>query len=96
MELLSCRRPAWHVHYPGVADGECADMPIAGWHTFAMRWTEDRVDFFYDGRLVGGSSTSIAHDHYLVLNHAVRADYSNGMARDADMLVDYVRVWNLE
>jgi len=60
-----------------------------------MRWTPTRVDFFYDGRAVGGVAARIPHDHYLVLNHAVRADYRDGMKLGADMQVDYVRVWKL-
>jgi beta-glucanase (GH16 family) len=95
MELLSCRRPAWHVHYTGVEAGECESSSAVGWHTYGMRWTPTRVDFFYDGKAVGGKAASIPHDHYLVLNHAVRADYQNGMVLDADMQVDYVRVWKL-
>jgi beta-glucanase (GH16 family) len=95
MELLSCRKPAWHVHYDSVHDGKCASSSAVGWHTYAMRWSPTRVDFYYDGTLVGGRAVSIAHDHYLILNHAVRSDYTNGTVVNQDMQVDYVRVWKL-
>jgi beta-glucanase (GH16 family) len=96
MELLSCREPAWHVHYTGTEAGSCEDRSVAGWHTYGMRWTPNRVDFFYDGVLVGGANVNIPYDHYLVLNHAVRNTYTNGMVVGADMKVDYVRVWDLD
>jgi beta-glucanase (GH16 family) len=95
MELLSCRRPAWHAHYDDVHAGNCTGRSMTGWHTYAMRWTPTRVDFYYDGTLVGGSTVAVPHDHYLVLNHAVRSDYTNGMTIDQDMQVDYVRVWEI-
>jgi beta-glucanase (GH16 family) len=95
MELLSCRQPAWHVHYTGVEAGGCESLSAVGWHTYAMRWTPTRVDFFYDGVLVGGANASIPHDHYIILNHGVRADYTNGTKTGVDMQVDYVRVWEL-
>jgi beta-glucanase (GH16 family) len=95
MELLSCRRPAWHVHYPSTTAGTCAGKSIAGWHTFGMRWSPTRVDFYYDGARVGSQAVRVPHDHYLILNHAVRSDYTNGMKVNQDMQVDYVRVWKL-
>lgn len=98
MELLSCRRPSYRIHYGSGSDvnlGSCSSGSIVGWHTYAMRWTPSRIDFFYDGINVFGANISIPHDHYMILNHAVRSDYTNGMTIGADMQVDYVRVWGL-
>lgn len=98
IELLSSRVQCAHVHFTNYEPrGDCASSFLSGTHTYGMKWTPSTVEFYYDGVKVGVThNVSIPYDHYLVLNHGVRRDYSNGERLGVDMQVDYVRVWALQ
>lgn len=83
--------------------------PIAdagvGFHTYAVEWWPDRVDFFFDGGkyhtvpLEAGQGDAFHRPHYLILNLALGGDWG-GPIDDAvlpqSFLIDYVRVYQQE
>lgn len=87
---------AWHLH--SAQSGGAATGPggypmlsAGGWHTAAAVWGSTSVTFYYDGKYVGSHAYSVTGPNYLVLNLGV-GDTSKVVA-PAEMLVDYVRVW---
>ena len=65
-----------------------------GWHTFAANWQPGRIDFYYDGVLVGSQTTGVVNSpHYLILDNVVSA--GGPTVPNAEVLVDYARVWKV-
>jgi beta-glucanase (GH16 family) len=86
----------------GAQGNVLADVgPIAGWHTYAMNWTESGLTWFYDGRPVSHINVTNDIAHSVILNYAIGGDgpSSYGFSGSASsslpstMSVDYVRVW---
>jgi hypothetical protein len=81
--------------------GGCPSGNYTGWHTFASNWQSGRVDYYYDGVLVGSQTSGITSSPmYLILNYAgcVTADlnktcWGGPVLVPATMQVDYIRVW---
>ena len=94
MENLS-DGPAWHYHAPGVnngADGPASDY--SGWHTYACYYQSGRIDFYYDGELIGSQTSGVlSYPMYIVLNYAVSSLHGGPTVIPSKMYVDYVRVW---
>ena len=75
----------------------------ADFHTYAMEWTPDTIQFFFDGRLHHevtranmGSDWRASQPNYLILNVAVGGNFGGAFdadsGKDSTMVVDYVRV----
>ncbi|MGF1597070.1 MAG: family 16 glycosylhydrolase [Acidimicrobiales bacterium] len=96
MEGLTTHWPCFSYHRgPGhVWDTTCVEGGDAtGWHTFGVDRQAGRLDFYYDGRLVGTYTEGLTSDpHYLVLNYGITAE--NGITVPSTLKVDYVRVWS--
>lgn len=97
LEVLDSQA-AWHYHQgsrAGVDDVNLgASVPglVAGWHTFAARWTRDRIDFIYDGRVVGSVTSRVQSDpHYIMMGNST----ANKNRVGSDMTCSYVKVWAL-
>ena len=83
---------------PGAVQGEHWQAPAEldkEFHTYGLEWSDKRILFFFDGRLVHGWSNT--HHHYpLVLRLSIAADYC-GMPLAGDLPsafeIDYVRAW---
>ncbi|NMM47832.1 carbohydrate-binding protein [Marinigracilibium pacificum] len=75
-------------------------------HTYAIDWTEDKIDFMMDGNIYftherhGGSAEwPFDQDFYLILNLAVGGDWGGALGVDPNiwpqrMEIDYVRVYD--
>ncbi len=83
------------------------DVPAinADFHVYAMEWTADRIEFYFDGRKYHefnvndaglGSDNPFRKPHFLLVNLAL-GGYTGGRIDDAAMpqkfLVDYIRVY---
>ena len=94
MENLS-GGPAWHYHAPGInngADGSGTDY--SGWHTYGCDWQAGRIDYYYDGKLVGSQTSGVlSYPNYFVLNYGISTQHGGPLVVPGKMLVDYVRVW---
>ena len=99
MEGLSSRQPCSSYHWGSHDDyhsvTECANMSNpGGWHTFAARWEQNKITFYYDGQFFWQHTDFVVGSpHYLILNQAINSNY--GINVPATMLVDYIRVWSL-
>jgi beta-glucanase (GH16 family) len=85
-------KACWHFHAVNTDPGGCVRLsPQSGWHTFAADWRRDRIDYYYDDRLVGSVTSGVTGaPMFLNFNHGV---YSNQTAHvPAEVLVDWVRV----
>ncbi len=97
MEGLSTNWPCFSYHWGSSADHRsrttCVEGGDAtGWHTFGVDRQAGRLDFYYDGVLVGSYSDGLTPDpHYLILNYGLTA--THGVQVPSTMRVDYVRVW---
>lgn len=96
VEGLSGGYAAWHYHWgprPGWASlnaGGDVSGDYTGWHTFAAHWETNRIDFYYDGRLVGSATQNVQSDpHYLVLLHST----SNWGPVGSEIVCSSVRTW---
>lgn len=71
------------------------------YHTYGLEWTSTRLNFYLDGTLIHQvtdvNAIADASQMYLILNHAVGGWAGTPVASNypADMLVDYVKVWQL-
>jgi beta-glucanase (GH16 family) len=103
------------VHGPGYSGGKAigsshglpaGDSFAAGFHVFAVEWTQDRIDFRVDdtvyqsvtpSALPGGARWVFEHPFFIILNLAVGGNYlgppDSTTPFPAVMLVDYVRVY---
>ncbi len=95
-------------HIQGTQKGDQLSVPTAttGFHTYAIEWFEDRIDFFVDDEKyftfnnTGNGSNDWPFDQpfFLVLNTAVGGNWGGQRGVDdkafpTQMLVDYVRVY---
>lgn len=111
MEVLGDRlgQVEQHAHGPGLDFGGPTVLPagqsVADWHTYAVNWSPDRIDWQIDGRTTesltrgeaGEAGWVFDHPFYLLLNLAVGGNWPGHPAETtvfpATMLVDYVRVY---
>ncbi|MFC9327439.1 family 16 glycosylhydrolase [Kitasatospora sp. NPDC057015] len=83
----------YHYHSPSGGPGGCAPGNYSGWHTYGAEWKPGSVTYYYDGKQVGQITTGISSSpQYLILNNAVSPE-GGTIVPQADMQVDYVRVW---
>jgi Glycosyl hydrolases family 16/Calcineurin-like phosphoesterase len=83
---------SWHYHSPTQSGGGYPAGTWTGWHNFGARWQPGRVDYYYDGTLVGSTTSGVVGSpNYLILDNTI--DASSPAVTPADMLVDWVRVW---
>jgi beta-glucanase (GH16 family) len=100
-----------HAHGPGLDMGGATKLPpgesITDWHTYAINWTDDRIDWLVDGRVTSSMTKQQAdggwvfdHPFFITLNLAVGGgwpgDPDNATVFPATMLVDYVRAYTTE
>ncbi|MFE1439903.1 family 16 glycosylhydrolase [Streptomyces sp. NPDC058739] len=85
----------YHFHSTAGGPGGCAPGTYSGgWHTFGAEWEKGSVTYYYDGKQVGRITTGITSaPMYLILNNGINPDHSATNLAPADMVVDYVRVW---
>ena len=78
--------------------------PLAQFHTYALEWNADQMDFFYDGKkfhsvpvakLGEGDANAFRKPFYLLLNLALegRGKPIDEQALPQQLVVDYVRVY---
>ncbi len=92
----------------GTQRGKALDTPapFADFHVYAVEWTEQRMDFYFDRQVVfsftndgtGKASWPFDAPHYLILNLAIGGGWGGQKGVDdtifpCRMLVDYVRVY---
>jgi beta-glucanase (GH16 family) len=112
MEVLGDRpnQVEQHAHGPGLDVGGPTDLPagqsVADWHTYAINWTPDRIDWQIDGRTTRSLTKAEAnesrwvfdHPFYILINLAVGGDWPGNpdpaTTFPATMLIDYIRVYN--
>jgi len=87
-------------HYAGGSSGSeaAAEDWTSGWHTFAVDWRPDGLDWYVDRRRVKSAAKAPAVDMYLIANLAIcspkRCAAPDSSTRlPAALRVDYVRVW---
>jgi len=81
------------------------NRPFEDFHVYALEWTPERIDFFYDttkyhtvpvSKADQGAGNPFRAPHYLILNFALGGDWG-GPVDDAmlpqQFLVDYVRIY---
>ena len=87
--------PAYHYHAPSVNVGkDIKKADYSGWHTYACEWLTDRIDYYYDGQLVGSVTSGVlSFPNYLVLNLGLSPQHGGPVTAPAKMFVDYVKVW---
>ncbi|MET7691769.1 glycoside hydrolase family 16 protein [Streptomyces sp. NPDC005483] len=84
----------YHFHSNAGGPGGCASGNFTGWHTYGAEWKAGSVTYYYDGKQVGQITTGItAQPMYLILNNGVSDQHGGPRLTPADMMVDYVRVW---
>lgn len=84
----------YHFHSSAGGPGGCAPGSYTGWHTYGAEWKQGAVTYYYDGKQVGQITSGITSaPMYLILNNAVSSTYGGPTQVPADMMVDYVRVW---
>ncbi len=100
------------VHGPGYSAGDAITKSYSytnarfdtDYHTFAVEWTENNIDFFVDDILYQHVNPAKVtgewvydHSFYIILNLAVGGNYVGNPTSDTNfpqtMLVDYVRVY---
>ncbi|NUK24625.1 glycoside hydrolase family 16 protein [Streptomyces lunaelactis] len=93
MEGLS-GRACYHFHSPSGGPGGCAPGDFTGWHTYGAEWNPGSVMYYYDGKQVGRITTGITSSPmYLILNYGISTEHGGPLVTPADMMTDYVRVW---
>ncbi|WP_327319406.1 glycoside hydrolase family 16 protein [Streptomyces sp. NBC_01235] len=84
----------YHFHSSSGGPGGCASGSYTGWHTYGAEWKQGSVTFYYDGKQVGQITSGITSaPMYLILNNAISSIHGGPTQVPADMMVDYVRVW---
>lgn len=87
-------RACYHFHSDAGGPGRCASGDFTGWHTYGAEWTSDAVTFYYDGKQVGQITSGItSKPMFLILNYGISEEHGGPLVTPADMMVDYVRVW---
>ena len=64
------------------------------WHTYGMRWTPADVTYYYDGAQRVTYSTPTAYPMLVYVVFAITS-YADGTGYPCQMLVDYIRVWQI-
>ena len=95
-----------HVKGTGKGSKIKADKPYASFHTYAIEWTPERMDFFFDENKYftfenehGGVDVwPFDQPHYLILNLAIGGSWGGQKGIDESIfpqqfLIDYVRVY---
>jgi beta-glucanase (GH16 family) len=97
-----------HVQGPGLRWGSEHVLPdgesVGDWHTYAVRWAPDRIEWYVDGGLTrtltkeeAGDSWVFDHPFYMLLNLAVGGEWPGSPDDETEfpsrMLIDYVRVY---
>ena len=94
MEGLGGGKACWHFHSPSGGPGGCAPGDFTGWHTYGAEWKPGSVTYYYDGKQVGQITTGITSSPmYVILNNGVSTEHGGPTVTPADMMTDYVRVW---
>ncbi|NUK64930.1 family 16 glycosylhydrolase [Streptomyces lunaelactis] len=94
MEGLGGGKACYHFHSPAGGPGGCAPGDFTGWHTYGAEWKPGSVTYYYDGKQVGQITTGITSSPmYLILNNGVSTEHGGPIVTPADMMTDYVRVW---
>jgi len=99
MEGLSAGQPCASFHWQGGSGREhtnkCTNSGNpGGWHVFAAKWEPNKITFFYDGvEFFTITENVTSSPHYVILDYAVNDEW--GVFPNSEMLVDYVRVWDL-
>ncbi len=87
-------RACYHFHSDAGGPGGCASGDFTGWHTYGAEWKSGSVTYYYDGKQVGQITSGItSQPMYLILNNGVSDQHGGPRLTPADMMVDYVRVW---
>jgi len=95
-----------HVKGTGKGSKIKADKPYDAFHTYAVEWTPERMDFFFDqhkyfsfeNEHTGVDAWPFDQPHYLILNLAIGGSWGGQKGIDESIfpqkfLVDYVRVY---
>lgn len=89
----------------GIGEKTFGDDFASEWHTFGIKWTEEKITAYYDDVAVGsynsdGTELNWPYNQkfYIILNLAIGGnlggtDYANSLGGEAEFLVDYVRVY---
>ncbi|MEU4498691.1 glycoside hydrolase family 16 protein [Streptomyces sp. NPDC023998] len=94
MEGLGGGKACYHFHSPSGGPGGCAPGDFTGWHTYGAEWKSGVVTYYYDGKQVGQITTGITSSPmYVILNNGVSTEHGGPTVTPADMMTDYVRVW---
>ncbi|SFJ08619.1 Glycosyl hydrolases family 16 [Treponema bryantii] len=97
-------------HYGG--NGKSIGRKVYGdelsseWHTFAVKWEENKISCYYDDVLKGSyendrttANWPYNEDFYIILNLAIGGDLGgplndvNTLGGEAEFLIDYIRVY---
>ncbi len=93
--------PNYHDQNGGKGNAEVHVGDLASYHTYAMNWTANQIQWFYDGNLVSSISVANNYPHSVILNLAVGGDgpsYYGSLGDPSSSLpstmsVDYLRVF---
>jgi beta-glucanase (GH16 family) len=100
-----------HAHGPDLNFGKAFTLPtgqsVADWHTYAVHWTPNQIQWRVDGQVTqsmtkkqAGDGWVFDHPFYILLNLAVGGDWPGTpdatTAFPARMLIDYVRVYTTQ
>jgi Fungal fucose-specific lectin len=89
----------WNAAYGDPEQGQCVGgtKNYAGWHTFGVDWQPGQpLKYYYDGEFVGAISAIglQAYPQYLIASNLSPGSGGNVINYvDADLKIDYVRVW---
>lgn len=97
-----------HVRGNGKGNNITVDAPYEDFHTYAIDWTGEKIDFYYDDQKyftyenehTGSDAWPFDWPHYLILNIAVGGEWGGQQGIDDTifpqvMQIDYVRVYEL-
>ena len=93
--------PNYHDQNGTKGNAEVHVGDLASYHTYAMNWTSNQIQWFYDGNLVSSINVANNYPHSAILNLAVGGDgpsyYGNfgdpSSSLPSTMSVDYVRIF---
>lgn len=92
-------------HYHALADNgsevnwgsnDLDNADYTQWHTFACEWTKDKVEYRYDGKVVGtlsGADKICTEPNYMVINLGISDSVGGPKVIPSWFEVDHVRVW---
>merc|ERR1712137_571579 len=95
-------------HMRGTQKGKSFYFDYTEWHTYALHWHEDRLEWYADGNLYNTFAPNNVNDpakwpfnrrFYLILNLALGGNLGGGISfgrEDQVMEVDYARVYCLD